>query len=195
MDIESRGENTRPDTRDCGVSNKTVKGYFQILEDTLIGSWLPAYRKRMKRRLAVSPKFYFADVGVVNSLTRRGQLRPGSEWLGKAFENWVNHELRSYLAYCRPNSALAHWRLPSGLDVDFVVDDMDLAVEANAGSRAHDGHLKGLRALAQKQPRMTRRVVVCLERRPWRTDDGTEILPVLEFAERLWSGGLTDNRS
>lgn len=181
--------------RDCGVSNKTVMGYFQILEDTLIGSWLPAYRKRVKRRLAVSPKFYFADVGVVNSLARRGQLRQGSESFGKAFENWVHHELRSYLAYSRPNSALAHWRLPSGLEVDFVVDDIDLAVEAKASSRIHSGHLKGLKALAQELPRETRRIVVCLEPKPWRTGDGIEILPALEFAERLWSGRLIESRS
>ena len=181
--------------RDCGVSNKTAKGYFQILEDTLIGCWLPAYRKRVKRRLAVAPKFYFADVGVVNSLARRGRLRPGSELFGKAFENWVHHELRSYLAYSRPNSTLAYWRLQSGLEVDFVVDDVDLAVEAKASSRIHSGHLKGLKALAQELPRGMRRVVVCLDRRPWRTDDGIEILPAVEFAERLWSGGLTDNRS
>ena len=181
--------------RDCGVSNNTSKGYFQILEDTLIGCWLPAYRKRVKRRLAVAPKFYFADVGVVNSLARRGQLRPGSELFGKAFENWVHHELRSYLAYSRPNSTLAYWRLQSGLEVDFVVDDVDLAVEAKASFRIHSGHLKGLKALAQELPRGMRRVVVCLDRRPWRTDDGIEILPAVEFAERLWSGGLTDNRS
>ena len=180
--------------RDCGVSNKTVKEYFQILEDTLIGSWLPAYRKRVKRRLAMSPKFYFADVGVVNSLARRGKLRPGSELFGKAFENWVHHELRSYLAYSRPSSALAYWRLPSGLEVDFMVDDMDLAVEAKASSRIHSGHLRGLRALAQEMPHRIRRVVVCLEPKPWRTDDGIAVLPAPDFVERLWGGRLTESR-
>lgn len=180
--------------RDCGVSNKTVKEYFQILEDTLIGSWLPAYRKRVKRRLAMSPKFYFADVGVVNSLARRGKLRPGSELFGKAFENWVHHELRSYLAYSRPSSALAYWRLPSGLEVDFIVDDMDLAVEAKASSRIHSGHLRGLKALAQEMPHRIRRVVVCLEPNPWRTDDGIAVLPAPDFVERLWGGRLTESR-
>ena len=177
--------------RDCGVSSNTVKGYFQILEDTLIGSWLPAYRKRVKRRLATSPKFYFADVGVVNALARRGQLRPGSELFGKAFENWVHHELRSYLTYSRLTSALSYWRLPSGLEVDFVVGDMDLVVEAKASSRIHSGHLRGLNALAREQVSPTRRIVVCLEPKPWRTDDGIEVLPALEFAERLWDGRLT----
>ena len=83
--------------RECGVSNPTAKGYFGILEDTLLGKWLPAYRKRRKRRLIGSPKFYFADVGVVNRLARRGALSPGSELYGKAFENWVFHELSAFV--------------------------------------------------------------------------------------------------
>jgi hypothetical protein len=32
--------------RECGVSGPTVKGYFRILEDSLLARWLPAYRKR-----------------------------------------------------------------------------------------------------------------------------------------------------
>ena len=70
--------------RECGVSSPTAKSYFGILEDTLLGRWLPAYRRRRKRRLTAAPKFYFADVGVVNRLARRGEVVPGSELYGKA---------------------------------------------------------------------------------------------------------------
>ena len=48
---------------------------------------------------SAAPKFYFFDVGVVNFLANRGWLKPGSELFGKAFENWVYHELRSSLSY------------------------------------------------------------------------------------------------
>ena len=41
---------------------------------------------------------YFADVGVVNRLARRGELLPGSELYGKAFENWVFHELSAFVS-------------------------------------------------------------------------------------------------
>jgi predicted AAA+ superfamily ATPase len=85
--------------RETGVSSHTVKSYFEILVDTLLGRWLPAYRKRPKRRVAAAPKFYFADVGVVNHLARRGRVAPGSELYGKAFENWVHHELTAYNSY------------------------------------------------------------------------------------------------
>jgi predicted AAA+ superfamily ATPase len=60
--------------RECGVSGHTVRSYFEILEDTLLERWLPAYRKRPKRRVIGAPKFSFADVGVVNRLARRGEL-------------------------------------------------------------------------------------------------------------------------
>ena len=85
--------------RECAVSSHTIRGYFQILEDTLLGRWLPAYRHRPKRRVLISPKFYFDDVGVVNFLARRGVLEPGSELYGKAFENWLFHEVTAYNHY------------------------------------------------------------------------------------------------
>ena len=95
---------------DCGVSSPTAKAYFGILEDTLLGRWLPAWRKRRKRRLIRAPKFYFFDVGVVNRLARRGPLVPGSELYGRAFENWVHHELSAFRAYRTPDvSADRDW--------------------------------------------------------------------------------------
>ena len=94
--------------RDCGVSSYTIKGYFQILEDTLLARWLPAYTKRPKRRVIGAPKFYFADVGVVNYLAKRNDLRPGSELYGKAFENWVFHELSAHNAYTEAFATLSY---------------------------------------------------------------------------------------
>ena len=55
-----------------GSSIRARMSYFGILEDTLLGRWLPAYTKRPKGHLIGAPKFYFADVGVVNQLARRG---------------------------------------------------------------------------------------------------------------------------
>ena len=175
---------------DCAVSGRTARGYFEILEDTLLGRWLPAYRKRPKRRLVAAPKFYFSDVGVVNRLARRGVLEAGSELYGKAFENWVFHELSAYLAYREQDDALAYWRLAGGTEVDFVVGDMRLAVEAKASTNIVGRHLKGLRSLAKDNPQVGKRVVACLETRPRRTEDGIDILPAADFARRLWQGEL-----
>lgn len=176
--------------RECGVSSQTVKGYFGILEDTLLASWLPAYRKRPKRRVMASPKFYFSDVGVVNSLARRSALEPGSELYGKAFENWCHHELRSYCACTETDAGLSYWRLTTGSEVDFIINDMEIALEAKSSARITADHLRGLRLLAEDHPRVGRRIVICLEGKVRRTPDGIEIMPAATFARRLWQGEL-----
>lgn len=176
--------------RDCAVSSHTVKSYFEILQDTLLGRWLPAYVKRPKRRVIRAPKFYFSDVGVVNELARRRAVERGGELYGKAFENWIHHELSAHSAYAERPSRLAYWRTASGIEVDFVVDDLAVAIEAKASARIDADHLRGLRALAVDQPRVARRVVVCLESKRRVTDDGIEILPADAFIDALTRGEL-----
>ena len=174
--------------RECGVSSHTIKGYFQILEDTLLGRWLPGYTKRPKRRVIAAPKFYFSDVGVVNHLARRGNVRAGAELFGKAFENWVFHEISAYDAYAGKFARLTYWRLASGIEVDFIVDDMRAAIEVKATAKIVADHLKGLRNLVQDHPRVGRRILVCLERKARTTEDGIVVLPVEEFVRRLGAG-------
>lgn len=176
--------------RDCGVSSHTIKGYFQILEDTLLGRWLPAYTKRPKRRVIAAPKFYFVDVGIVNHLAKRGELRPGSELYGKAFENWVFHELAAHNAYSETFATLSYWRLASGIEVDFIVNDMQLAIEAKEARRVTADHLRGLRALVEDHPRIKQRILVCLESKSYRTEDGILVLSATEFCQRLGTGEM-----
>ena len=138
--------------RECGVSSNTVKGYFQILEDTLLGRNLPAWRKRPKRRTIGAPKFYFADVGVVNRLARRGDLLPGSELYGQAFENWVFHELSAFIDYREWDGAIAYWRLAGGTEVDFVLGDMQVAIEAKASGADHARSPEGVAQPGGRSP-------------------------------------------
>jgi predicted AAA+ superfamily ATPase len=176
--------------RDCGVSAPAVREYFQILVDTLLGRFLPAYRKRPKRRVIQASKFFFADVGVVNRLARRGRVAPRSEVFGKAFENWVFHELSAYNAYHDFAIDLAYWRLASGIEVDFIVDDVRIAIEAKGSENIHADHLRGLREIKVDHPSVKRRVVVSMEPEPRRTEDGIDILPAPSFADRLWAGEI-----
>ena len=187
---DSKPVNFSTIARDCGVSSQTIKQYFQILEDTLLGRWLPSYRKRPKRRVSAAPKFYFADVGVVNVLARRGVLQPGSELFGKAFENWCLHELHTYNQYQEKFAQLSYWRLAGGTEVDFIVNDMEIAVEVKAVSRISAHHLKGLRSVINDHPLIKRRIIVCLEDKTRKTNDGIEIMPATIFVKNLWQGDL-----
>lgn len=177
--------------RECGVSPPTVKQYFGILEDTMLGRWLPAWQRRMKRKTIGAPRFYFNDVGIVNRLARRGAPQRGSDAYGHAFENWVHHELASFRSYRAPEEPLHWWRLAGGIEVDFILGDMRVAVEAKAKRQVTNRDLRGLRHLEQDHPEVRKRIVACLEPRPRRTEDGIEILPATTFASRLWSGELT----
>jgi predicted AAA+ superfamily ATPase len=164
-------------------------GQEYILEDTLLGRFLPAFRRRPKRRTVAGPKFYFADVGVANVLAKRGRVLRGSSVYGKAFESWVFHELSAFDAYSETAAGLAYWRLTTGVEVDFIIGDMDAAIEAKASARVTSDHLSGLRELAKDFPG-ARRYVVALESRSRVTDDGITILTVSEFLRRLYAGDL-----
>lgn len=176
--------------RDCGVSSHTVRSYFEILEDTLLMSPLPSFRRRAKRRVVSAPKYYFSDVGVVNRLARRGVLHPGGELFGKAMENWVHHELRAFCDYSERNEQLAYWRTAGGMEVDFIVGDMRVALEVKASARISRRHLRGLRSLRREYPELARRIVVCQEPKHRRTEDSIDVLPAKEFARLLWEGEL-----
>jgi predicted AAA+ superfamily ATPase len=176
--------------RELGVSRETVRGYFEILSDTLVATTLQAYRRRPKRRLSVADKFYFNDVGVANFLARRGEVLPGSDAFGKAFENWVFHELRAYNAYCERFAQFSFWRLSSGVEVDFIVNDMACAIECKAAAAIRNNHLKGLRELAKDYPSVGERVIVSLEPESRQSADGIKILSVSDFVRMLWDGRL-----
>ena len=174
--------------RESGISAKVVRSYLEILEDTLLGYRIAPWTRARTRRLILTEKFYLFDVGVANFLARR-QPRIGTPEFGKAFEHFILMELRAYQAYRRPELEIRFWRTASGFEVDFVLGDLDVAIEVKGGTRVHDGDLTGLRALAEEH-RLRRSIVVSLERQPRKLPPGIEVLPWKLFLEELWAGTL-----
>lgn len=173
--------------REIGVSANTVRGYFDILVDTLVATWVPAWTRRTKRRVIQAPRFWFFDVGVVNELTRRGTLVPGSTDFGAAFEHLIFMELRAHATYLPRGTGLpvCYWRTASGIEVDFILGDAEVAVEVKSTDRPTTDHLKGLRAWREEHPQ-SRCILVCRASRARRSEDGIEILPWREFLASLW---------
>ncbi|MCK4487972.1 MAG: ATP-binding protein [Desulfobacterales bacterium] len=175
--------------RECGISSPTVKEYFQILEDTLIGRQLPAFRKRKKRRLVTSPKFYFFDLSPVIHFSRRGKVVPGSELFGRAFEHYIWMEIVAHSSYSGLFYPISYWRTASGFEVDFIIGDHEIAIEVKSTELAHTTHLKGLRRFKEEYS-ARRSILVSLDAKPRMTEDGIEILPWQIFLERLWGGEI-----
>ncbi len=175
-------------SHDTSIPESTVKSYFQILGDTLIGTLLPAYRKTKSRKAAATPKFYFFDWGVVNALLNRFDVSEESDTFGKALEHLIFQELQAYLAYSRDFRKLSYWRSLSKFEVDFVVGD-DVAIEVKAKRLTSARDYRGLLALAEEIP-LKRKIVVCRESARRRTEEKIEVIPVTEFLTELWAGGI-----
>ena len=173
---------------DCGVSAVTVKEYFQILEDTLIGRFLPSYQKKPKRRVITAPKFYFFDIGVVNYLLKRGKIDFGSELFGNAFEHFIYNELYAHSSYSGKDYPIYYWRTASQIEIDFVLGNHDVAIEVKATSNVQSRHLKGLKSFSEEYA-VNQLVLVCNEPLP-RISEGVRILPWKVFLEELWSGEI-----
>jgi predicted AAA+ superfamily ATPase len=174
--------------RECGVSSPTVKEYYQILCDTLLGTFLPAFRKKAKRRVILAPKFYLFDVGVVNALAKRGIIEQGSELYGKAFEQFIYQEIVAHKDYSEQQYEISYWRTASGFEVDFLLDNK-AAIEVKSTTNVQSHHLKGLRALKEEQI-VKQYYLVSLDAQPRKTEDGILILPWSEFVTRLWNGEI-----
>ncbi|MEW6219392.1 MAG: DUF4143 domain-containing protein [Thermodesulfobacteriota bacterium] len=174
--------------REAAVAVSTVRDHYGILVDTLMGAFLPAFTLRPKRRTIQAPKFYFRDVGVVSHLARRGNIEPGSELFGKAFENWLFHELSVHARYSELHYDLSYWRLSSGIEVDFVLGNGQVAIEAKGKTQVSSRDIAGLLHFKKDFPEVRALVVVCLEPRLRKTAEGVLVVPHREFTRLLWQG-------
>ena len=145
---------------DAAVPARTVREYYQILVDTLVGFYLEPWG-RGKRKAVATPKFYFFDVGVANALVGRRDVPRGTSEYGRAFEHLVICEVRAYLSYRGRPQKLAYWRTREKYEVDLIVGD-ELAIEMQAKSMVADRDLKNMR-LITPEANWHRRIVVSEE--------------------------------
>ena len=172
---------------DLGLPSKTVREYFRILEDTLVGSLLEAYTKTVKRKSISTAKFYFFDLGVSNILAGRKQITSKTELFGKAFEHFLFQEIKAYLHYSRDRRKLTYWRSKSGYEVDFLIGD-DVAIEAKGTETVTIKHTKGLCALSEDL-RLKKKIIVSLDTNKRALND-IYIYPYKEFLKDLWAHKL-----
>ena len=173
--------------REAGVNQRTVRAYFDVLEDTFLGFRVAPWTRSKNRRMILAEKFYLFDVGVGNYLAGRHPVMGNSDF-GKAFKHFILMELRAYQAYRKPEMPISYWRTSSGQEVDFVLGDREVALEIKAG-KVHEGDLRGLTALIDDAP-VKRAMVVSFEKEPRRIKNKIDVLPWQDFLARLWSGDL-----
>ena len=171
--------------QECGVSATTVSSYFDILEDTLIGYRIPAFRRVMKRKLVQAPRFYYFDVGIANHLLHRKDMVRGTDEYGHAFEHLVIQELYAFLHYSHSEERLTYWRTYTGIEVDAVIGDARVAIEIKSVEEAMNKHLKGLKAFGEEYPQ-SHRIIVSLDRINRKMGE-IECIYIKDFLVRLWN--------
>ena len=173
---------------DCEVSANTVKAYYKILVDTLLGFEVPAYRKVIKRKLYKSPRFYYFDVGVANHLTKRYHLAPKTPEYGHAFEHLIMQEIVAYLGYTNSDEELTYWHTYENLEVDAVIGDARVAIEIKSKEHIDHDDKKGVTEFAKEHPD-TRQIIVSRDRISRRSGD-VDLYYVTDFFKALWAGEI-----
>lgn len=173
---------------DCGVSVNTVKAYFKILYDTLLGFEVKPYRKVVKRRLLQTSKFYYFDVGIPNYLLNRFHLMSETPEYGHAFENLVMQEIRAYLDYTDSEEELTYWHTYNKDEVDAVIGDARIAIEIKSTDHVESKHKKGLQKFVEEHPQ-ARQIIVSRDFLTRRSGD-IDLYYVTDFFKALWAGEI-----
>ncbi len=134
---------------DCEVPASTIREYYSILEDTLLGFMLPPWTKSKKRKALSTAKFYLFDTGITHTLANTKVLERNSDLYGRSFEHWIAMELRSYLSYRRLDEEMFFWRSKHQHEVDFIIGS-HTAIETKTTRRVTTQDLRGLRALQEE---------------------------------------------
>jgi predicted AAA+ superfamily ATPase len=185
--------------RESGVSRSTTETYFAILEDTLLGHFLPAWRPRLKVREAAHPKFYWFDPGVARAAA--GWLRDPTDrlWQGTALETLIFHELRVYNESSRKHRPITYYRTPAGVELDFVIEASRrradkpaeiLGIEVKRAEKWSREWESPFRSLEKLQGiKFKKRIGVYAGRRSY-VFDGIEVLSVETFFDALHDGKI-----
>ncbi len=174
---------------DTGIPASTIREYYSILSDTLVGFVVEPWQGSKKRKAIQTAKFYLFDTGVTHALSGTRSLDRNSNLWGESFEHFIAMELRAFLSYRRIKAKLEFWRSVNGQEVDFVIED-SLAVEVKATQKITNSDLKGLKALADENKF---KQLVCVSNDKFdRENNSIQVLHWQTFLTRLWDGEYID---
>lgn len=140
--------------RDVGVDDKTIKKYFSILEDTMLGFFLNGFQHSFRKRLSTRPKFYFFDAGIKRALdlTFDIPLKESTAAYGDAFEHFVFLEIAKLCSYYHPSYKLSYLRTKDDAEVDLIIErpkQKTLFIEIKSSVEVSDDSLKNITELSQ----------------------------------------------
>lgn len=186
----SQGINYSNIASDVMMSRDSIREWYGILYDTMIGFAIPPYTRTKKRKAVETERFYYFDVGLVRFLLNLTEVSETHSEYGKLFESYIAQELSAYLDYGRKRERLSYWRTrQSSFEVDFTIGDQ-VAVETKTSKLVNEKKdLRGLRAL-KEEGIFKKYIVVSRDEISRTTDDGILMLPWTVFLDELWDGKI-----
>lgn len=169
-------------SRECSVPMSTVKEYYSILEDTLLGQFLWPWDRSERKK--ARPKFYFFDCGVVRALQNRLEDPPTPAENGILFENFIFREFTKYRDYLEKPHEFSFWR--NGVhEIDLLISDghgIRLGIECKSGRELPgDSTIRNFRKQFPKVPLW---IASMQETLPRILPGGVEVLPWFEILKR-----------
>ncbi len=174
--------------RDVGVDDKTVRSYYQILEETLVGFKLPSFHRSIRKQQRAAPKFYLFDVGVKRALQRtlKVPLVEKTFAFGEAFEHAVLLECFRLNEYCESDFRLSYLRTKDQLEIDLVIDrpgKPDLLVEVKSYDQVNPADASKVKNLVKDWDQEAQGEV-------WSRDSNTQVIGGVVC--RSWQEGLAE---
>jgi len=165
--------------RDCAVDFKTVQSYYEILQDTLVGTYLDSYARSVRTKQISAPKFYFFDTGLVRALKDHLEvpLKASTYSYGRVFEHFIFLECFKLNHYMEKNFKFSFLKTADGLEVDLIIETPSetFFIEIKSSKSVSQKDLKHLRKI-KKEIRNSRCYVLSCENTPRLVDD-IKIMP------------------
>ena len=186
-------------SRESAVKRSTVERYFQILEDTLLASRVPAVSLGIRTKETTHPKFFLFDTGVARAAAGLARDQVDSVWKGFAFEALLHHELHGYASLAGKDRPLFHYSVSGSFDVDFLVQTRPktlsaprqfVAIEAKLGGKFKPQWAGGLRTLLRECGSQIRRGIIVYTGKDRLKIDEIDVMPAALFLDELHAGRI-----
>jgi predicted AAA+ superfamily ATPase len=177
--------------RDTAIPRATVSTYFEVLIDTLLGYWLPAWTPRAKVKEVNHPKFYFFDCGVVRAIQKLLREPISNEERGILLETRVFIELKAYISYHSIGGDLFYWRTRDGSEIDFIWKrgKKIIAIEVKSSPKWKSEYNQGFKSLSTSKIKPDAYFGIYLGNELLRNDYAS-ILPWKDFLDKLYKGEI-----
>lgn len=163
--------------RDVSSDPVSIRSYFEILEDTLLGFTLKPFHYSIRKRQSQHSKFYFFDLGVQNTLSKTLTIPciPGTYEYGRRFEQFVILEIHRLSQYKKDDWEFSYLHTKDNAEIDLIIErpgEPTALVEIKSTTRVTDADLRHLLAFSKDFPNS---VGYCLSQDPMERKVGSVV--------------------